>query len=85
MEKKRRKENEALDRHPKNMQCGECNICGFLMQILGALVTHVGSGISFEVTSALDTMIILVSKYAHELVPLSSHINGILIIVRFCT
>ncbi|KAJ9686029.1 hypothetical protein PVL29_015082 [Vitis rotundifolia] len=47
-------------------------------EILGALVTHVGSGISFEVTSALDTMVLLVSKYAHELVPLSSHINGVL-------
>lgn len=64
---------------------GSVNFGGFLMQILGALVTHVGSGISFEVTSALDTMVLLVSKYAHELVPLSSHINGILTTSRLCT
>ena len=72
-------------RRPKYMQYGKRNICGLLMQILSALVTHVGSGISFEVTSALDTMIMLVSKYAHDLVPLSSHINGILTIPRSCT
>lgn len=42
------------------------------LQILGALVTHVGSGVSFEVTSALDTMVLLVSKCVHQLVPPSS-------------
>ncbi|KAM7511790.1 hypothetical protein LguiB_010665 [Lonicera macranthoides] len=47
-------------------------------EILGALVTHVGSGISFEVSSALEVMVLLASKYSHELIPLSSHISGIL-------
>ncbi|XP_057956644.1 uncharacterized protein LOC131149872 isoform X3 [Malania oleifera] len=47
-------------------------------EVLGALVAHVGSGISFEVGSALDTMILLASKLSQEMVPLSSHINGIL-------
>lgn len=47
------------------------------MQILGALITHVGSGISFEVHSALETLAALASKCAWELIPLSSYINGI--------
>ncbi|XP_062170326.1 uncharacterized protein LOC133876038 [Alnus glutinosa] len=47
-------------------------------EVLGALVTHVGSGVSFEVQSALDTMALLASKYAQDLIPLSSHMNGIL-------
>ncbi|KAA8544885.1 hypothetical protein F0562_019717 [Nyssa sinensis] len=47
-------------------------------EVLGALVTHVGSGVSFEVSSALDTMVLLASKYSLELISLSSHINGIL-------
>ncbi|KAK9285230.1 hypothetical protein L1049_024418 [Liquidambar formosana] len=47
-------------------------------EVLGALVAHVGSGINFEVNSALDTMILLASKYSEKLIPLSSHINGIL-------
>jgi len=46
------------------------------LQVLGALVTHVGSGVSFEVQSALDTMALLASKYAQDLFPLSSHMNG---------
>ncbi|KAK5819883.1 hypothetical protein PVK06_024914 [Gossypium arboreum] len=51
--------------------------CGFV-QVLGALVTHVGSAVSFEVTSALQIMASLASKHARELIPLSYHINGIL-------
>ncbi|KAK4802232.1 hypothetical protein SAY86_000435 [Trapa natans] len=47
-------------------------------EILGTLVTHIGSGISFEVTSALEILKLLVSKYALDLIPLSSHINGVL-------
>lgn len=47
-------------------------------EVLGALVTHVGSGISFEVNSALETMVFLASKYSQELVRFSYHINGIL-------
>ncbi|XP_042478961.1 Fanconi anemia group D2 protein homolog isoform X2 [Macadamia integrifolia] len=49
-----------------------------LVQILGALVTHVGSAVGYEVSSALDTMVLLASKYAEELIPLSSYINGML-------
>ncbi|KAK9093470.1 hypothetical protein Syun_028381 [Stephania yunnanensis] len=49
-----------------------------LIQILGALVAHIGSGISYEVGSSLDTMALLARKYADELLPLCSHINGIL-------
>lgn len=51
------------------------------LQVLSSLVTHVGSGVSFEVTSALETMAFMASKYAQELIPLSTHINGILIIL----
>ncbi|XP_021624026.1 Fanconi anemia group D2 protein homolog isoform X3 [Manihot esculenta] len=47
-------------------------------EVLSSLVTHVGSGVSFEVTSALETMAFMASKYAQELIPLSTHINGIL-------
>ncbi|KAJ9185042.1 hypothetical protein P3X46_004717 [Hevea brasiliensis] len=50
----------------------------FRQEVLSALVTHVGSGVSFEVTSALETMAFMASKYAQELIPLSTHINGIL-------
>ncbi|KAI8027545.1 hypothetical protein LOK49_LG02G01756 [Camellia lanceoleosa] len=47
-------------------------------EVLGTLVTHMGSGISFEVSSALEAMVLLASKYSEELIPLSSHISGIL-------
>ncbi|XP_010327602.2 uncharacterized protein [Solanum lycopersicum] len=47
-------------------------------EVLGTLITHVGSGISHEVSSAMDVMVLLASKYSQELIPLSSHINGIL-------
>ncbi|KAL5739450.1 hypothetical protein ACOSQ2_028630 [Xanthoceras sorbifolium] len=47
-------------------------------EVLGALITHVGSGVSFEVCSALETMALLASKFTQELIPLSCHINGIL-------
>ncbi|XP_030456032.2 uncharacterized protein LOC115677111 [Syzygium oleosum] len=47
-------------------------------EILGALVTHVGSGVSLEVGSALETMNLLVAKHPLELIRLSSYINGIL-------
>nr|GMD01322.1 Fanconi anemia group D2 protein homolog isoform X2 [Ipomoea batatas] len=45
-------------------------------ELLGALITHVGSGISHEVRSGLQAMALLASKYSHELIPLSSHIMG---------
>lgn len=48
---------------------------GFV-QVLGALVTHVGSGVKSEVSSALQVMASLATKHAQELIPLSSHING---------
>nr|XP_043634388.1 Fanconi anemia group D2 protein homolog [Erigeron canadensis] len=47
-------------------------------EVLGALVTHVGSGIPFEVSSALEAMVLLASMYSQELIPISSHITGIL-------
>ncbi|KAL5726309.1 hypothetical protein ACHQM5_009361 [Ranunculus cassubicifolius] len=47
-------------------------------EILGGLVTHIGSGVAYEVGSALDTMVVLASKYSQELVPFFSYINGIL-------
>ncbi|PIN26603.1 hypothetical protein CDL12_00633 [Handroanthus impetiginosus] len=47
-------------------------------EVLGALLTHVGSGIHFEVSAALDAMVILASKKSRELISLSSHITGIL-------
>lgn len=47
------------------------------------MVTHIGSGVTFEVSSALDTLILLTSKYSGELLPISSHINGILSIPYF--
>lgn len=45
-------------------------------QVLGALVTHIGSGVDHEVSAALKTMILLTSKYSEQLIPFSSHING---------
>nr|XP_017231975.1 PREDICTED: Fanconi anemia group D2 protein isoform X1 [Daucus carota subsp. sativus] len=47
-------------------------------EVLGAIVTHMGSGSSFEVDSALDVMILLASKYSQEMLPLSSYISGVL-------
>ncbi|KAL8138162.1 hypothetical protein V2J09_004163 [Rumex salicifolius] len=45
-------------------------------EVLGSLLTHIGSGPSFVVDSALDTLLLLASNHAHELVSLSAHING---------
>ncbi|KAH6772470.1 fanconi anemia group D2 protein [Perilla frutescens var. frutescens] len=47
-------------------------------EVLGALLTHVGSGICYEVSAALDTMVKLASRKAQELTSLSSHLTGIL-------
>ncbi|XP_020551321.1 Fanconi anemia group D2 protein [Sesamum indicum] len=47
-------------------------------EVLGALLTHVGSGICYEVTAALDAMVNLSSKKSQEMISLSSHITGIL-------
>ncbi|XP_020537844.1 Fanconi anemia group D2 protein homolog isoform X2 [Jatropha curcas] len=47
-------------------------------EVLSALITHLGSGVSFEVNSALEVLALLASKYAQELIPLTTHINGIL-------
>lgn len=55
--------------------CSKKFSLGFV-QVLGALVTHVGSGVSFEVSSALQIMVSFATKHARELIPLSSHING---------
>ncbi|XP_047315356.1 Fanconi anemia group D2 protein homolog [Impatiens glandulifera] len=46
-------------------------------EVLSALVSHVGSGIVFEVSSALDSLFKLASLYPDQLIPLASHINGI--------
>ncbi|XP_028553481.1 Fanconi anemia group D2 protein-like isoform X3 [Dendrobium catenatum] len=47
-------------------------------EVLGALVTHIGSGIAHEVCSALETLILLTMRYTEDLIPISSHISGIL-------
>ncbi|KAK1374178.1 Fanconi anemia group D2 protein-like [Heracleum sosnowskyi] len=47
-------------------------------EVLGSIVTHIGSGSTSEVDSALDVMILLASKYSQEMLPLSSHISGVL-------
>ncbi|CAK7340364.1 unnamed protein product [Dovyalis caffra] len=74
------KEQKARDFGMHMYAClfGEFGDTYFRQEVLGALVTHVGSGVSFEVNSSLDTMALLASKYPQELIPLSSHINGIL-------
>ncbi|XP_057862467.2 uncharacterized protein LOC131070824 isoform X1 [Cryptomeria japonica] len=47
-------------------------------EVLGSLVTHTGSGVAYEVNSALDTLVLLATKHSQELLPVSSYINGIL-------
>ncbi|XP_066393336.1 uncharacterized protein [Miscanthus floridulus] len=47
-------------------------------ELVGSLVAHIGSGVSYEVSSALDIMISLTSNNSEELIPISSHITGIL-------
>ncbi|GAB2275188.1 hypothetical protein Dimus_009950 [Dionaea muscipula] len=47
-------------------------------EVIGALIAHLGSGPGIEVNAALDTLLLLASQYPQELLPLSSHINGIL-------
>lgn len=44
--------------------------------VLGALLTHAGSGVSHEVNTALEVMVMLASKFPQELIQLSSHIIG---------
>ncbi|CAL5076803.1 unnamed protein product [Urochloa decumbens] len=47
-------------------------------ELVGSLVAHIGSGVSYEVSSSLDIMISLASNHSEELIPISSHITGIL-------
>uniref|UniRef100_A0ACD5UPL3 Uncharacterized protein n=1 Tax=Avena sativa TaxID=4498 RepID=A0ACD5UPL3_AVESA len=47
-------------------------------ELIGSLITHIGSGVSYEVSSALDLMISLTSNHSEELIPIASHITGIL-------
>ncbi|KAM0851322.1 hypothetical protein ACQ4PT_052492 [Festuca glaucescens] len=47
-------------------------------ELIGSLITHIGSGVSYEVSSALDIMISLTSNHSEELIPIASHITGIL-------
>ncbi|KAF6149515.1 hypothetical protein GIB67_003663 [Kingdonia uniflora] len=58
-----------------------CNVVMFYetnsrQEILGALVTHVGSGVCYEVSSTLEPMILLATKYSQKIIRLSTHING---------
>lgn len=46
------------------------------VQVLGSLVTLVGSGVGYVVSSALETLGFLASNYAQELIPFSPHISG---------
>ncbi|KAF8732255.1 hypothetical protein HU200_016234 [Digitaria exilis] len=47
-------------------------------ELVGSLVAHIGSGVSYEVSSSLDIMINLTSNSSEELISISSHITGIL-------
>lgn len=51
------------------------------VKVLGALLTHVGSGIYYEVSAALDTLVKLASRKSQELTSLSSHLTGIYFIL----
>ncbi|XP_065854145.1 uncharacterized protein [Euphorbia lathyris] len=50
----------------------------YRQEVVGSIITHVGSGISFEVNSALQALSFLVSKCAQDLIPFATHINGLL-------
>ncbi|KAL2650478.1 hypothetical protein R1flu_018606 [Riccia fluitans] len=50
----------------------------YRQEVLGSLITLTGSGISHEVGSALDTLLLLATKQADKLLPISSFINGVL-------
>ncbi|WCJ28680.1 hypothetical protein M5689_010363 [Euphorbia peplus] len=50
----------------------------YRQEVIGSIITHVGSGISFEVNSALEALSFLVSKYARDLISFATHINGLL-------
>jgi Fanconi anemia group D2 protein len=54
------------------------------VQLIGSLITHIGSGVSYEVSSALDIMISLTSNHSEELIPIASHITGIVLSHVFC-
>lgn len=54
------------------------------VQLVGSLITHIGSGVSYEVSSALDIMISLTSNNSEELIPIASHITGIVISEVLC-
>lgn len=54
------------------------------VQVLGSLVTNVGSGVSYIVSSALETIALIASKYAQELIPISSHISGTDFVINSC-
>lgn len=57
----------------------------FFLQLVGSLVEHIGSGISYEVSSSLDIMIFLASNSSEELIPISSHITGNILPFVFST
>lgn len=45
--------------------------------ILGILITRVGSGISHEMSSTWDVIVLLASRYSQKPIPLSSDLIGI--------
>ncbi|PON88034.1 Fanconi anaemia protein FANCD [Trema orientale] len=47
-------------------------------EVLGSLVTLVGSGVGYVVSSALETLGFLASKYTQELIPFSPHISELM-------
>lgn len=46
------------------------------VQVLGSLITHIGSGLSTEIGAALDTLWLITKRKAQELLPMSSFLNG---------
>ncbi|KAG0590520.1 hypothetical protein KC19_1G105500 [Ceratodon purpureus] len=50
----------------------------FRREVLGSLITHIGSGISSEIGAALDTLWLITKKKPQELLPMSAFLNGIL-------
>jgi Fanconi anemia group D2 protein len=46
------------------------------LQVLGSLITHIGSGISSEIGAALDTLWLITKRKPQELLPMSTFLNG---------
>ncbi|XP_024372058.1 uncharacterized protein [Physcomitrium patens] len=50
----------------------------FRREVLGSLITHIGSGISTEIGAALHTLWLIAKRKPQELLPMSTFLNGIL-------